>query len=139
MNPWSTTFSCRNADLDRAGARARGDPRERLQRPAVLLVSDLDDDPIDLPASEGAIGADERRRDALYVVALNPSPEDERFFRRLLREPDELRFARLPAERCCRAGGRHLPGCTGGSGGRLRRLALAAARAWGARLTWRAA
>jgi hypothetical protein len=138
VNPWSTTFSA-GTRISSGLALARSViRRERLQRPAVLLVSDLDDDPIDVPRLRRLMGEYERGGIPLNVVALNPSPEDERFFRRLLREPDALSFARLPSERVSEPTGATFPIA-------LAVLAVAAALAlaglelWGARLTWRTA
>jgi hypothetical protein len=97
-SPWSDTFG--------AGTRiSRGLQvaldlvrRERLARAAVLLVSDLDDSTEDLE-SLGSVVLDYRRAGVpLRAVGLNPSPEDERFVRRLLRNPGDLVPATLPDE-----------------------------------------
>ena len=77
--------------------------RERLGRPAVLLVSDLDDDARDLESLTTVMLDYERRGVPLRVVGLNPSPEDERFVRRLLRRPEDLVAATLPGERTASA------------------------------------
>ncbi|MGE5689359.1 MAG: vWA domain-containing protein [Pseudomonadota bacterium] len=137
-NPWQDTFSSGtriSTGLELAREIIR---RERLRRPAILLVSDLDDDPIDVPRLRRTLAELETAGTKVSVVALNPSPEDERFFRRLLREPGELRFARLPMQRASTAEGASFPWP-------LVAASLAAAGAlgvavlWGARLTWRQA
>jgi hypothetical protein len=72
--------------------------RQQLERPAVLLVSDLDDSTEDLEEL-GAVVLEYRRAGLpLHAVGLNPAPEDERFVGRLLRDPGDLVPARLPGE-----------------------------------------
>lgn len=137
-NPWATTFSAGtriSSGLELARQVIR---RERLRRPAVLLVSDLDDDPIDLPRLRRLMAEYERGGIPLSVVALNPAPEDERFFRRLLREPDALSLARLPRERLAEPEGAELPLLLA-AGTLLAALGLAVNELWGARLVWREA
>ena len=63
----------------RAVARARRDPRATGSRePAVLLVSDLDDDTGDLERVSQVAIAYRRAGIPLHVVGLNAAPEDER-------------------------------------------------------------
>jgi hypothetical protein len=80
----------------------------------------------------------ERQRIPLNVVALNPSPEDERFFRRLLREPDALSFAQLPSARSREPSGATFPIALVAAA-IAAAVALAGLELWGARLTWRTA
>jgi hypothetical protein len=138
VNPWSSTFSAGtriSSGLELAREVTR---RERLRRPAVLLVSDLDDDPIDVPRLRELMNEYERERLPLSVVSLNASSEDERFFRRLLREPDALTSARLPNERASAPTGATFPAALAVAAV-VAALALAALELWGARLTWRGA
>ena len=82
-NPWSTTFSGGthiSSGLELAHAIAVAQPR----RPAVLLVSDLDDDPGDITALSSVAAAYQRDRVPIRVVGLNPSPQDVALFQRLL-------------------------------------------------------
>jgi hypothetical protein len=98
-NPWTDTFSGGtriSTGLELAQEVAAG---AQLRRPAFLLVSDLDDDPVDLPRLRRLLTEFERQRASLRIVSLNASPEDERFFDRVLREPNDIRPARLPGER----------------------------------------
>jgi hypothetical protein len=98
-NPWADTFSGGtriSSGIELALEVAR---RDRLQRPTLVLVSDLDDDPVDLARLRKlltGIGASGTR---LRVVSLNASPEDERFFRRVVRKDDLVRapLAAAPA------------------------------------------
>jgi hypothetical protein len=121
-NPWTQSFSAGtkiSSGLQLALDTIRD---ERLERPAVLLVSDLDDDAGDLERLTGTALALRRLGIAVRVVGLNPSPEDERYMERLLRRPGDLSPAALPGEQ----------GDTGGSvrlGLVLAALAAAAALA----------
>lgn len=82
-NPWQSSFSGGTkvaAGLELAHRLAVD---QRPQRPAVILVSDLDDDPNDLPRLT-AIGQAYRRDGiALTVVGLNATARDEAVFRRI--------------------------------------------------------
>ena len=97
-NPWSQSFS--------AGTKISGGLQlaldtireERLGSPAVLLVSDLDDDVADRERLTGTALAFRRLGIPVRVVGLNPSPEDERYMERLLRRPADLSPATLPGE-----------------------------------------
>jgi hypothetical protein len=78
-NPWAQTFT--------GGTSISSGMRLALQialaqrsRPSVILVSDLDDNPADLPALGGVLAEDRRARVPVRVVGLNPSPEDVAFF-----------------------------------------------------------
>ena len=98
-NPWTDTFSGGtriSTGLELAQEVAVG---ARLRRPAYLLVSDLDDDPVDLPRLRRLLTDFKREGASVQIVSLNASPEDERFFERVLRGPKDLRPARLPSER----------------------------------------
>ena len=97
-SPWSDAFSAGtrlSTGLQLALDVVR---RDRLARPAVLLVSDLDDDISDLePLTSAAISL--RREGAtLRAVSLNAAPEDGQFMSRLLEKPVDLAPARLPGE-----------------------------------------
>ena len=100
-NPWSSQFS--------AGTRISTGLRlaldvirdHRVDRPSVVLVSDLDDDAGDIDALTSAALAYRKLGIPLRVVGLNPSEEDARLVKRLLSAPSDLRPA--PASR---AGGR---------------------------------
>jgi hypothetical protein len=98
-SPWTEAFSAGtriSAGLQLALDIIR---EERLAQPAVLLVSDLDDDIGDLDRMTTAALALRRAGARIRVVGLNPAPEDERYVERLLRRPGDLVQARLPGER----------------------------------------
>jgi hypothetical protein len=71
--------------------------RDRLERPALLLVSDLDDDTGDVARMRRTLEELEAAGTDVRVVALNPAPEDQRLFARLLGEPDKVAQATLDA------------------------------------------
>ncbi len=83
-NPWSDTFSAGtsiSSGLELAHRIAVGGG---VRRPAVVLVSDLDDDPADIPRLTAVTLAYKRDRIPIRVVALDPSAQNAAFFRQLL-------------------------------------------------------
>jgi hypothetical protein len=99
QSPWTDTFGAGTRISRGLQAALDAIERARLDDAAVLLVSDLDDATEDLEAL-GSVVLELRRQDIpLLAVGLNPAPEDERFVRRLLREPGDLVPATLPNER----------------------------------------
>ena len=82
-NPWQATFTGGtriSAGLDLAHQIALADGR----RATVVLVSDLDDDPGDLPRLASVLLAYRRDRVPVRIVGLNPSPADVTLYTRLL-------------------------------------------------------
>jgi hypothetical protein len=82
-NPWERVFSAGtkvSAGLELAHQIAFED---RLSKPIVILVSDLDDDPEDLPRLVTIMLALKRDHVPLRIVGLNPSSQDVAFFKRL--------------------------------------------------------
>lgn len=69
-----------------------------LSNPAVLLVSDLDDDTGDLERVSQVAIAYRRAGIPLHVVGLNAEPEDEAFIRRLVPGKGSFTQATLPSE-----------------------------------------
>lgn len=135
-NPWTASFTA-GTRISRGLELAREVvARERLRRPAIVLVSDLDDDPQDLAALRRSALAARREGLRIGVVGLNADPEDERFFRRLVAPPD-LRSAPAPGERPGREGAR-FPWALGALAV-LVALGLAAHEVRRARLAWRPA
>jgi hypothetical protein len=83
VNPWASTFSAGtriSAGLELAHTIALAQPR----RPTVVLISDLDDDPGDLPRLAGALAAYRRDRVPIRVIGLDPTPQDVLLFQRLI-------------------------------------------------------
>jgi hypothetical protein len=135
INPWTDSFSAGtriSTGLDLARSIIVDD---HLARPAVLLISDLDDEPNDLPALTSIALAYRQERIPLHVVALNPSAADERFFRRFVAGRGSLSHARLPE-------GTSSGSSTAAFPVRLAAVALvliallALNELWNARLTW---
>ena len=97
-SPWTGSFSA-GTKISTGLQLALDTIRERrLGRPAVLLVSDLDDDVGDLERLTSTALAFRRLEIPVRVVGLNAAPEDERFVERLLRRPSDLSPAALPGE-----------------------------------------
>jgi hypothetical protein len=98
-SPWGETFS--GGTRISTGMQLAHDliRSQRLRQTAILLVSDLDDDPGDLESLTNVAIALKRDRIPVRVVGLNPSPEDETFIVRLLpRRGADLTRATLPGE-----------------------------------------
>ena len=97
-NPWTGSFSG-GTKISTGLQFALDTIRKRhLGRPAVLLVSDLDDDAGDLERLTSTALSFRRVGIPVRVVGLNPSAEDERYMKRLLRRPADLSPAALPGE-----------------------------------------
>ncbi len=82
-NPWQSVFSAGtkiSAGLELAHQIAFED---RLSKPIAILVSDLDDDPADLPRLVTIMLALKRDHIPLRIVGLNPSGQDVALFKRL--------------------------------------------------------
>jgi hypothetical protein len=82
-NPWQKVFSAGtkiSAGLELAHQIAFED---RLSKPIAILVSDLDDDPQDLPRLVTIMLALKRDHIPLRIVGLNPSSQDVALFKRL--------------------------------------------------------
>jgi hypothetical protein len=113
-NPWSSSFSA-GTKISTGLQLALDTIRERrLGRPAVLLVSDLDDDAGDRERLTSTALSFRRLGIPVRVVGLNPSAVDKRYMEQLLSRPADLSEAVLPGE-------------SGGSGGRVRLSLLLAA------------
>jgi hypothetical protein len=61
--------------------------------PTLVLVSDLDDDPSDLPALSGILAEARRDKVPVRIVGLNPAPEDVTFFTAALGPSARVTFA----------------------------------------------
>jgi hypothetical protein len=135
VNPWTESFSA-GTRISTGLELARSILIDsRLSRPAVLLISDLDDEPNDLPALTSVALAYRNEHLPLHVVGLNPSAADERLFRRFVAGRGTLSHARLPGDGA--------PGSSTAAfpvGLAAVALALAAVLAlnelWNARLAW---
>ncbi len=108
-NPWTDAFSAGTRLSTGLQVALETVRRKRLLRPAVLLVSDLDDDTADLEAFASSAVALRREGAQLQVVSLNAAPEDVKLVRRFLARPSSLTPALLPGEAGHRAPGSRLP------------------------------
>jgi hypothetical protein len=89
-NPWTSSFSAGtkiSSGLQLALDTIR---QRRLGRPAVLLVSDLDDDAGDRERLTSTALSFRRLGIPVRVVGLNPSAADKRYMERLLRRSADL-------------------------------------------------
>lgn len=104
-SPWTDSFSG-GTKISTGLAVARDVIRaQHLADPAVLLVSDLDDDTADLDRVSQLAVAYRRAGIPLHVIGLDPAPEDVAFIRRLLPEKTAFTRAALPGEGSARAFG----------------------------------
>ena len=97
-NPWTNSFSAGTKISTGLQLALDTIAERRLGRPAVLLVSDLDDDVGDLERLTSTALAFRRLEIPVRVVALNAAPEDERYVARLLPRSSDLSAAPLPGE-----------------------------------------
>ena len=82
-NPWQNTFS--GGTRISAGMELAHEIAVTTPRPAtVVLVSDLDDDPGDVPRLASVLLAFRRDHVPVRIVGLDPSPSDSEFFQKLL-------------------------------------------------------
>ena len=133
-NPWTNSFSGGTrigAGLALALQLIRA---EHVQHPAVVLVSDLDDDAGDIKQLAGVALAYRQQNIPVRVVALEPQPKDEQLFARLLERAATVEHGRLPGERA-RTTGAPVPPLLAVLVVATA-LALAANELWGARLVW---
>jgi hypothetical protein len=106
-NPWTEFFSAGTSistGLNLARTIVR---RERLRRPGLLLISDLDDDPGDLRRVAAAALALRKARIPVHIVGLDPAPSDAKLFAKLLGGDGTLSHAPPPTAR--RGGGSRAP------------------------------
>jgi hypothetical protein len=98
-SPWTSSFSAGtriSTGLNRALEVVR---EQRLSKPVVVLVSDLDDDAGDLESLTSVALAYRRLGIPIRVVGLNPSPDQARFMQRLLPSGSTVTTATLPGEK----------------------------------------
>jgi hypothetical protein len=84
VNPWSGSFRSGtriSRGLETARELLRRDPGSGL---GVLLISDLDDSPFDVPQLTQTLIRFEEEQIPLKIVGLRPAPDDRELFRRVL-------------------------------------------------------
>jgi len=105
-SPWGESFSGGTKISTGLALALRRIRTDRLARPAIVLVSDLDNDTGDLESMTSVALELRSARVAVRVIGLNPSPEDEELVERLLpRGRADLSRAALPEERTADTGG----------------------------------
>jgi hypothetical protein len=135
-NPWANSFSA-GTKISAGLELARGVIIDEApaEKPAVLLISDLEDDPSDVPKVTSIALAYRREGIPLDIVALNPSPGDEQLYRRLVRGWGSYTPAKLRGERTESASRGSFPFGLAAIALAVA-LLLAAYELWSARLTW---
>src|SRR5262249_19105565 len=88
-NPWGSTFTG-GTRISTGMELAHTIATEHRARPAVVLISDLDDDPSDLARLAVVLAAYRRDGIPVRVVGLNPSAQDIALFERLLGPNDSI-------------------------------------------------
>jgi hypothetical protein len=83
VNPWSNAFSAGTKIAAGLVLAQRIAVADELRRPAVILISDLDDDPEDLLQLVNVTRVYRQERIPLRIVALNPTPQNFALFQRL--------------------------------------------------------
>jgi hypothetical protein len=133
-NPWTQTFSGGTRISAGLGTALRLIRNERLTHPAAILVSDLNDDAGDLKNLASVALAYRQLKIPVRIVALNPEPDDQQLFGKLLAGAATIQDATLPGERTVEHGPRIPPLL--GILTVLTAVALAVNELWSARLTW---
>jgi hypothetical protein len=82
-NPWSNTFTA-GTNISAGMELATQIAVAQRRRATIVLVSDLDDDPGDLPSLGQVLRTDRYEGVPVSIVGLNPSPTDVAFFRAAL-------------------------------------------------------
>jgi hypothetical protein len=134
VNPWTNSFSGGTRISAGLGLALQLIRNEHVKNPAVILVSDLDDDPGDIQHLAGVALAYRQAAIPVRVVALNPQPKDQQLFARLLERAAVVQQGRLPGERVQTTGAPVPPWLAGLAA--LAALALGLNEVWGARLVW---
>ena len=98
-SPWTSSFSAGTRISTGLSLALDVAQQDRLHKPVVLLVSDLDDDAGDLESLTSVGLAYRKLGIPINVVGLNPSPEDTRYIARLLPSGGRIERAALPEQR----------------------------------------
>ncbi|MDX6569466.1 MAG: hypothetical protein QOH15_2044 [Gaiellales bacterium] len=134
-NPWTNSFSAGTRISAGLGLALRVIHADRLARPGVILISDLNDDQGDLTNLASSALAYRQEGIGIRIVALNPSRDDQHRFETLLGNASRITQAQLPGDRTAFQGAR-FPLVLALLALAVA-LALAANELFSARLTWR--
>lgn len=133
-NPWTNSFSGGTRIGSGLAMALQLIRQQHVKDPAVVLVSDLDDDSGDIKQLAGVALAYRQENIPVRVVALDPQPKDQQLFARLLERAATIEQGRLPGQPAKTSGSRVPPWLVGLAAAAA--LALAANELWGARLVW---
>lgn len=134
VNPWTNSFSGGTRIASGLALALRLIQADHLRHPAVVLVSDLDDDAGDIKTLAGVSLAYRQANIPVRVVALNPQPKDQQLFESLLKQAATVEHGRLPGEKVKTTGARIPPLLAALVVAVV--LALGTNELWGARLVW---
>ena len=134
-NPWAQSFSAGTSISSGLELARTIILRGHLGRPAIVLVSDLDDDPGDVTRVTLVALSLQRLGIAIHVVGLNPSPQNARFFQRLVGPRGSVTQSPSPGRARSANASTPFP-VTLAVLAALVALLLAANELWGARLRW---
>jgi hypothetical protein len=84
VNPWTASFTSGTAISAGLDLARRIELQSHVRRPAVVLVSDLADDPNDIQRLSAVLGDYRAQHVGLRAIALNAAPSDQAFFEKLL-------------------------------------------------------
>jgi hypothetical protein len=96
--PWNRSFTSGTRISTGLSLARQVLVRERVPNGKVVLVSDLEDEYLDLPELGRVLAEYTEQGLPLRVVGLSPTPDDKRIFRRLLAESGQLEDAPPPRE-----------------------------------------
>lgn len=97
-SPWDQWFSGGTKISNGLFLAAQMLQQEHVKRSAVILISDLADDPTDIARLTDAVVLLEQRAVPLEIVALAPTAANADFFKRLLGTDAIFREAKLPTD-----------------------------------------
>jgi hypothetical protein len=95
-SPWEQWFSAGTNISSGLFLAAQMLRRDHVEHGAVVLISDLADDPTDLARLANAVLLYQQSHIPLEIVALNPTPADAEFFKNLLGTQALFQTAQLP-------------------------------------------
>jgi hypothetical protein len=95
-SPWDQWFSAGTKVSNGLLLALRMLDEQHAKRSSVMLISDLADDPTDLTRLTDAVLAFQNQKIPLEIVALDPTPSNADFFRRLLGDKAIFQKAELP-------------------------------------------
>jgi hypothetical protein len=101
-SPWDQWFSAGTKVSNGLLLALRMIDEQHATRNSVILISDLADDPTDLTRLTDAVIAFQDRKIPLEIVALDPTPANADFFRRLLGTDAVFQEATLPTDKQAR-------------------------------------